>query len=198
MLQKTIAPGFLKIKELLDLICRLYPNPYSVQDLLKRGNLEHKQEDWANSDTLSGGEERSLYFSLASAGNPDLLILDEPTTGLSDEATARVLQQIREFVNAGKTILLVSHIKSNVEVLKPLITRTLTLECGRIQETGNQPLEQLPQNQTAVPQPQVVGAANLLSMLGGQTKVELLKLIRQPVFVVSMVVRDLNLNGTNF
>jgi ABC-2 type transport system ATP-binding protein len=188
MLQKTRAPEFLKVRELLNLIRSFYPNPYSLQELLKRSRLEHKQDSWANSDALSGGEERSLYFALAIAGDPDLLILDEPTTGLSGEVRTETLRQICEFASAGKTILLISHVESDIDTVRDLITRTITLNHGQIQETCAKTSAHLPSSRTANPKSQTAQAASSLSMLYGQTKVELLKLVRQPVFLLSMLL----------
>ncbi len=113
MLQKTRAPGNLKVEETINLIRSFYSEPYSKKELLTRSKLEHFCSNWASSDQLSGGEERSLYFALAIAGNPDLLILDEPTTGLDPQARTRVLQQIRNFANEGKTMG-ASHFGKNI------------------------------------------------------------------------------------
>lgn len=194
MLQKTRAPESLKVEETINLVRSFYLKSYSAQELLTRSKLEHKRYSWASSDKLSGGEERSLYFALAIAGNPELLILDEPTTGLDPEARARVLQQIRDFSNEGKTILLVSHIESDADAISDLATRTLTLINGQIQEVRTKKFEQIQQSfleatgNHSHPGNPVVKAGYLLSMLLGQTKVELLKLIRQPIFLLSMLV----------
>lgn len=125
MLQKTRAPENLKVEELINLIRSFYPKPYSTEELLMRSQLDPKRSDWASSEQLSGGEERSLYFALAIASNPKLLILDEPTTGLDPQARTRVLQQIRDFASEGKTILLVSHIESDADAISDLATSTL-------------------------------------------------------------------------
>ncbi|BAZ02905.1 ABC-2 type transport system permease protein (plasmid) [Tolypothrix tenuis PCC 7101] len=193
MLQKTRAPGNLKVEETINLIRSFYPKSYSTAELLTRSKLEQKRYSWASSDELSGGEERSLYFALAIAGNPEFLILDEPTTGLDPHARSRVLQQIRDFANEGKTILLVSHIESDADAISDLATRTLTLSHGKIQEVRTDNFEQLQQSiskfggaYSRSEQP-VVKPKNLFSMLLGQTKVELLKLIRQPIVLLSML-----------
>lgn len=193
MLQKTRAPGNLKVEETINLVRSFYSEPYSTKELLTRSKLEQKCSSWAYSDQLSGGEERSLYFTLAIAGNPELLILDEPTTGLDPQARTRVLQQIRDFDNEGKTIVLVSHIESDADAISDLATRTLTLSHGKLQEVRTDKFEQLQQalsknqrNRLHSEKP-VIKLVNLLSMLLGQTKVELLKLIRQPVILLSVI-----------
>nr|WP_322712696.1 ABC transporter ATP-binding protein/permease [Nostoc sp. ChiSLP03a] len=194
MLQKTRAPENLTVEETIDLIRSFYSKPYSTNELLRRSNLEKIRYNWASSEKLCGGEERSLYFALAIAGNPELLILDEPTTGLDTAGRTRVLQQIRDFADEGKTIILVSHIESDIDTISDLQTRTLTLINGQIQEVRTKNFEQLQQSfleatvNHSHPGNPVVKAGYLLCMLRGQTKVELLKLIRQPIFLLSMLV----------
>ena len=194
MLQKTRAPGNLKVEEIINLIRSFYSKSYSTKELLTRSNLEHKRYSWASSDKLSGGEERSLYFALAMAGNPDLLILDEPTTGLDPQARTRVLQQIRDFASEGKTILLVSHIESDANAISDLATRTLILSYGEIQEIRTNKFDQLQQSllnnrrNRLHSEEAVIKPGNLFFMLLGQTNVELLNLVRQPVFLLSMLV----------
>lgn len=194
MLQKTRAPENLKVEELINLIRSFYPKPYSTEELLMRSQLDPKRSDWASSEQLSGGEERSLYFALAIASNPKLLILDEPTTGLDPQARTRVLQQIRDFASEGKTILLVSHIESDADAISDLATRTLTLSRGQIQEVRTCRFEEIQQaklqdsGDRLQVERLVIKTENLISMLLGQTQAELLKLIRQPVFLLSMLV----------
>ena len=193
MLQKTRAPGNLKVEETINLIRSFYSESYSTKELLTRSKLEQKRYSWASSDKLSGGEERSLYFALAIAGNPELLILDEPTTGLDPQARNRVLQQIRDFANEGKTILLVSHIESDADAISDLATRTLTLSQGKIQEIRTDKFEHLQESLLKKKgdrlhfEKPALKLENLFSMLVGQTKVELLKLIRQPIILLSIL-----------
>lgn len=193
MLQKTRAPENLTIEETINLIRSFYSKSYSTNELLRRTNLEQKRYDLASSEKLCGGEERSLYFALAIAGNPELLILDEPTTNLDMLGRTRVLQQIRDFANEGKTILLVSHIESDIDAISDLTTRTLTLINGQIQEVRTEKFEQIQKSLSDITanylyfEKPVIKAGNLLSMLLGQTRVELLKLIRQPIFLLSML-----------
>lgn len=146
MLQKTRAPENLTVEETINLIRSFYSKSYSTNELLRRSNLEQIRYNWASSEKLCGGEERSLYFALAIAGNPELLILDEPTTGLDTAGRTRVLQQIRDFADEGKTIMLVSHIESDIDTISDLKTRTLTLINGQIQEVRTEKFEQVQQS----------------------------------------------------
>jgi ABC-2 type transport system ATP-binding protein len=193
MLQKARPPGNLTIEETINLIRSFYPKSYSTEVLLKRSNLEQIRDQWSYSDNLSGGQEKSLYFALAIAGKPDLIILDEATTGLDTEGRKRVLQQIRDFSNEGKTILLVSHIEADINEISDLITRTLTINHGKIQESHTDNFEKLKQsflqiqNNTFYPDIPGTQIIDLLSMLLGQAKVELLRVLRQPGSLISIL-----------
>ncbi|WP_324282455.1 ATP-binding cassette domain-containing protein [Cyanobacterium aponinum UTEX 3221] len=77
---------------------------------------------------FSGGEESKIFFALAQAGDPDLLILDEPTSNLSPENSKKIWQQIQEFTDEGKTVLFVCH-DSEIGV-NP--NKTLIVENGQV------------------------------------------------------------------
>ncbi|MDR1619258.1 MAG: ABC transporter ATP-binding protein [Clostridiales bacterium] len=66
---------------------------------------------------LSTGQKRRLHLAIAMLGNPDIILLDEPTAGLDVEGRAALHEEIRHFKNAGKTIILASHDLSEVEEL---------------------------------------------------------------------------------
>ncbi|MEG4352178.1 ABC transporter ATP-binding protein [Microcoleus sp. LAD1_D3] len=83
VLQDTQVPRKVKVKELVNLLRSYYPNPLSSEDILNKVSLAHKEDAWATD--LSGGQKQRLYFALALAGNPQLLILDEPTRNLDDK-----------------------------------------------------------------------------------------------------------------
>ncbi|MEM9056215.1 MAG: ABC transporter ATP-binding protein, partial [Pseudomonadota bacterium] len=66
---------------------------------------------------LSGGQKRRVQFAVALAGNPDLLFLDEPTTGLDQDARRAVWAQIRALAEAGKTVVLTTHYLDEADAL---------------------------------------------------------------------------------
>lgn len=132
MLQKVAVPKNLKVKERVDLLRSYYPDSLSTEEILNTVNLEGKHQDWASK--LSGGEEQRLYFAIALAGNPDLLILDEPTRNLDTEGCATFWQQIKACREKGITILMVTNNKSDWEELSHLATRSITLADGKIAE----------------------------------------------------------------
>jgi ABC-type multidrug transport system ATPase subunit len=84
VLQKVAIPKNLKVKELIDLLRSYYPNALSTEEILNTVNLKGKENNWASK--LSGGEAQRLFFALALVGNPEFLILDEPTRNLDEEA----------------------------------------------------------------------------------------------------------------
>jgi ABC-2 type transport system ATP-binding protein len=108
MLQEvSVMPG-LKVKELLQLIRSYYPNPLSTQELIQ---LTALTEDDLNSmaEKLSGGQKRRLSFALALAGNPELIIFDEPTVGLDITSRNHFWQTVNKLAAEGKTIIFTTH-----------------------------------------------------------------------------------------
>jgi ABC-2 type transport system ATP-binding protein len=181
MLQKARVPDYLTVRELIELVRSYYSEPLATDEILQRANLVEKQRCPAN--VLSGGQERSLYFALAIAGNPDLLILDEPTTHLDQDARAQFWKQVKDFAEQGKAILVVTHVSSDCDDFADAVTRTLVLEKGTVQEPSSNQSKKIIQksyldsiNAGPLPQP-------LLKMVAGQLKVEFLELIRKPMFI---------------
>lgn len=189
MLQRGRVPDHLKVKELINLVRSYYTTSFSTEELLERSNLKHRRYNRANQ--LSGGEERSLYFALAIAGNPDLLILDEPTNDLSDTARAKFWQQVKDFNREGKTIIVITHQQSDQQEMIAQVTRVLKLEDGKISDVTIQENDQA-FNQEKPEYPQYNRSRIVffpaLSALWGQFKVELLDLIRNPFFLISLFI----------
>lgn len=83
--------------------------------------------------TLSGGQQRRVLIARALAGEPDILVLDEPTAGVDAESRAVLAETLAELVAGGTTMLLVTH---ELGELRRLITRTVVVETGRIAYDG--------------------------------------------------------------
>jgi ABC-2 type transport system ATP-binding protein len=131
MLQESGVPGTLKVRELIDLFRSYYPDALARKELLSRAGLDDKAN--ALLGTLSGGQKQRVYFALAIAGNPDLIFLDEPTTGLDVEARLAFWEQIRAFAGGGKTIVLTTH---NLQEADALASRVVVINKGRVIADG--------------------------------------------------------------
>ncbi len=188
MLQKAKVPDSLKVEELINLFRSYYSNSLSTEEVLRRVGLEHKRFDWAAK--LSGGQEQLLYFSLAVAGNPELLILDEPTRSLDVTANSNFWEQVRKFANQGKTILVVTHNQADAENFTGLKRRTLKLSNGKIEE-----IKEIQDTVRKVHQDKQADSGgklgNSLTMLVEQTRYEFLELFRKPTFLLGILVTSL-------
>ncbi|MCY7759982.1 ABC transporter ATP-binding protein, partial [Bacillus inaquosorum] len=102
MLQEvSVMPG-LKVNEILELFRSYYPNPLSMKELVSLTALT-KEDLKTRAEKLSGGQKRRLSFALALAGNPELLIFDEPTVGMDTSSRHRFWQTIHGLADQGKT-----------------------------------------------------------------------------------------------
>lgn len=107
MLQGTSEHGLLTAREALLYAARLYPNPRDVDQTLEAVGLTEKAG--AKPATLSGGQRRRLDVALALIGRPELVFLDEPTTGFDPEARRRFWDLIESVRGDGTTVLLTTH-----------------------------------------------------------------------------------------
>ncbi len=131
MLQSAGLPDNARVAELLDLTRSYYPAPRSVADCVALAGLEgllHRAYG-----RLSGGQQRRVQFALAICGNPELLFLDEPTTGLDIDARQRMWATIRQLVADGVGILLTTHYLEEAEALAQ---RVVVLDSGRVVAAG--------------------------------------------------------------
>ncbi|MEB3886532.1 ABC transporter ATP-binding protein/permease [Lyngbya sp. CCY1209] len=126
VLQETQFPQKLKVKELIDLFRGYYSNPTSTEEALRKVSLTEKQDSFAAS--LSGGQKQRLLFALALIGNPQLLILDEPTRNLDQEGYEEFWHQITECKKQGVTVLMVTNNQADCQELNSLATRYLNLQ----------------------------------------------------------------------
>lgn len=108
MLQEVSVIHSLRIREVLELVRSYYPHPLSMEELI---TISRFSQDDLNQFTqkLSGGQKRSLNFTLALAGNPDILFFDEPTVGLDTTARQQFWDNTHKLANQGKTIIFTTH-----------------------------------------------------------------------------------------
>ena len=121
----------LTVKEHLDLFAGYYSEPRAPTDVLSLVGLEHKRD--AKTRTLSGGQQRRLDLGIALVGDPELLFLDEPTTGFDPGARRAAWETIRSLRSLGKTILLTTHY---IEEAQRLADRVAVMRRGEIVAAG--------------------------------------------------------------
>jgi ABC-2 type transport system ATP-binding protein len=125
--QETGLPSALRVGEVVDFVRAHFPDPLGRDELLGRFGLA----DLARRQTggLSGGQRRRVAVALAFAGQPRIVFLDEPTTGLDVDARRALWDGIREFHAGGGTVVLTSHYLAEVEALAE---RVVVIGGGRV------------------------------------------------------------------
>jgi len=106
-LQETRLPEKLTVTDLLRLFRSFYPGGRSVEDAIRIVQLEEKRD--ARVEKLSGGQKQRLSLACALVGDPALLFLDEPTTGLDPQARLKIWEIVDDFRRGGGTVLLTTH-----------------------------------------------------------------------------------------
>jgi ABC-2 type transport system ATP-binding protein len=131
VLQECGFPRQARVAELIDCWRAYYTKPRGLTELLKVVELTEDRN--AQVRRLSGGQRRRLDLALALAGDPDLIFLDEPTTGFDPESRRRCWAAIENLRTLGKTIVLTTHYLDEAE---RLADRVAILVGGRIQVAG--------------------------------------------------------------
>ena len=131
VLQECGFPLHLRVGELIDAWRSFYPAPRPSKELLAIVELTSERDVIVRQ--LSGGQRRRLDFALALAGDPELIFLDEPTTGFDPEARRRCWEVIENLRALGTTIVLTTHYLDEAE---HLADRVAILQDGRIHACG--------------------------------------------------------------
>ena len=126
-LQETQLADKLTVEETLRLFRSFYREGRDVAELLQLVELESKRSSWVSK--LSGGQKQRLSVACALAGAPDLLFLDEPTTGLDPQSRRQLWGVLERFRSAGGTILLTTH---NMDEAEVLCDRVAIVDKGRV------------------------------------------------------------------
>ena len=132
VLQSSAVYHLLTVREMLHLFAGYYPAPRPVDEVVQLVGLEEKRDSRVR--TLSGGQLRRLDLALALVGDPELLFLDEPTTGFDPAARRQAWETVRELRTLGKSIVLTTHY---MEEAQRLADRVAILRDGRIVATGS-------------------------------------------------------------
>ena len=131
VLQECGFPPHLRVAELIEAWRGFYPRPRPLGELLEIVELTAERDRAVR--RLSGGQRRRLDFALALAGDPELIFLDEPTTGFDPEARRRCWAVIENLRALGATVLLTTHYLDEAE---HLADRVAILQDGRIRACG--------------------------------------------------------------
>jgi ABC-2 type transport system ATP-binding protein len=125
-LQETQLADKLSVEETIRLFRSFYRRPYSVDEILRLVELEEKRHAWVSK--LSGGQKQRLSVACALVSRPELLFLDEPTTGLDPQSRRQMWEVIGRFRASGGTVLLTTHYMEEAE---RLCDRVAIMDHGR-------------------------------------------------------------------
>lgn len=135
LMQDVKAPDGLNVAEVLNLFRSYYRNPLPMSRLLDLSGLHRETKRRASS--LSGGQRRRLAFAQSLAGNPELVLLDEPTVGMDVEARGRFWDTVRALSNDGRTVVLTTHDLEEADAVADhiaIIAAGTVAACGTSQE----------------------------------------------------------------
>jgi len=119
LLQEGGFEPYLKVREILRLFASFYQNPVPLDEVLRQVALEDKAG--AQVRTLSGGQRQRLAVGTALINDPELVFLDEPTTGLDPQARRNMWSIVTGLKERGKTVILTTHYMEEAEALSDLV-----------------------------------------------------------------------------
>jgi ABC-2 type transport system ATP-binding protein len=130
-LQETHFPERLKVREVLRLFRSFFSSGRTVDEVLDLVSLREKAESWT--ENLSGGQRQRLAVAVGLVGNPELLFLDEPTTGLDPQSRRQLWDIITGFRAQERTVLLTTHYMDEAE---RLCNRVAVVDKGKVIALG--------------------------------------------------------------
>ena len=130
-LQETKLSERISVRETLNLFRSFYDQGHSVDECLEMVSLTEKEKSWVKN--LSGGQKQRLAVATAIVGDPDLLFLDEPTTGLDPSSRRELWDIIRSFRKKKKTVLITTHYMEEAE---RLCDRVAVFDLGKVIALG--------------------------------------------------------------
>ena len=138
-LQETQLADKLTVEETLRLFRSFYHRGRTIDELLRIVELESKRRSWVGK--LSGGQKQRLAVACALAGDPDLLFMDEPTTGLDPQSRRQLWELLKHFRQQGGTILLTTHYMDEAERCSEVgyIFMSKLIVCGEPDELKKRP-----------------------------------------------------------
>ncbi|MDO4912868.1 MAG: ABC transporter ATP-binding protein [Lactobacillus sp.] len=132
MMQDSYNFRRVTVKEAINLFRSYYHDPLTYDELIKLADLEKFENKYM--DNLSGGQRRRLQFALTLSGNPDIIFLDEPTTGMDPDSRVKFWKAIDQLKDQGKTFVITSHY---LEELEQIANRFLFLHNHHVIFDGN-------------------------------------------------------------
>jgi ABC-2 type transport system ATP-binding protein len=130
-LQETKLADKLTVEETVVLFRSFYEKRRPVEELLETTGLVDKRSSWVSK--LSGGQRQRLALACALVGDPELVFLDEPTTGLDPQSRRHLWDVVREFRHKGRTVLLTTHYMEEAE---RLCDRVAIVDHGKVIALG--------------------------------------------------------------
>jgi ABC-2 type transport system ATP-binding protein len=115
VLQSSGIERYLSVAEAIEMYGRYYPSPRPVEELIELVGLKEKRD--ARVISLSGGQQRRLDVAIGLVGDPDLIFLDEPTTGFDPSARREAWEMVKNLAALGKTVLLTTHYMDEAQYL---------------------------------------------------------------------------------
>ena len=115
VLQETGVNRFLTVAEVIDQFCSYYPTPRPLDEIIEVVGLTDKRDELVRK--LSGGQQRRLDVAVGLAGDPELLVLDEPTTGFDPSARRNAWAMVQNLNQLGKTVFLTTHYMDEAQFL---------------------------------------------------------------------------------
>ncbi len=194
--QDSTFPRNLKVREVIELVSSYQANPMSLEKLVDKFSIQDLLDRPATQ--LSGGQKKWLRLVLTFLGQPDLLILDEPTSDIDSNRYQAFWQYLSEFHQQGGAVLIVTHRPEDWKHLEKIATRSIKLHRlennpssqqlandGRIQRSQSlaKPVIIKEYNRT-----QVNNQSDSMLAIFTQCKMELLQLIRTPASLLSTLI----------
>ena len=131
VLQEAAVPPMLSVRELVELYRGYYPAPRPAAEIIELVGLTDKTDQRVQK--LSGGQQRRLDVALGLVGDPDLIFLDEPTTGFDPSARRAAWEVVRNMRTLGKTIVLTTHYMDEAQYLAD---RICVIAAGKVVAEG--------------------------------------------------------------
>jgi ABC-2 type transport system ATP-binding protein len=131
VLQSTGIEPYLTVRETVAMYASVYPHPRPVDEVIELVGLTEKRHERVV--RLSGGQQRRLDMAIAFAGDPELLFLDEPTTGFDPSARREAWEVVKNLASLGKTVVLTTHFMDEAQYLAD---RVLVIADGKVVAEG--------------------------------------------------------------